>query len=745
MTAFSFRFPAIIALTGIVAGTILGRYAALNMPVVTVIFIAALLLLIMTYFRLDTRYFSASLILFLLIGSYLMASQKYQYFAADDVGQYASSSSSLRCFGKIEKWPVLKQHKTILTCRVDSIIVQDSVRPASGSILINVQRETTEFMLGDEISFSGRLYIPSGGNYPGQFDYREYLENKGIRAVVYMSNPALILKFEKESNIWGKIISSLRKWTLDCFQSNLTEIPYALASGFLIGETRDIPEDIYQAFRRTGTLHLLAVSGSNVALVLIVFSVFLKIFSFKKITRLLILILVIVVFSHLSHNQPSVIRASVMAILIILARFLYRRANLNNIIAAAACLLILYDPANLFDIGFQLSFAVTWGLISFLPKINSLLTGKSIPSVYRYLLLIALGSFIASLVSAPITLYYFGEMSLVTVFSNLVIVPMVSAAVIGIMILLAVNLIFPPLTLIPGVFLDRLLSLINDLVIWFGSWEFSSIRTAEVRGEYSIFALVILTMLFFAITSKAFRRLLVFSILLGGICFFGEGLLARGKPISSIEIYNWGAAQSIIINSSNAVAIYHQSRVSRYDDFGSNLIPYLIDREESLPEIYILFEPKHRTMQRMAEGAEFGPEIDLYPVNDFDFSNPSIWTNTEKKRVFENETYNEIQIGHNVVIINILDSIEIIIANSPVDFNRLPENIIEQCNWYIIFVNSDKNLAELAAVNDMEKAIILLEKHKNIYKILQDNNFDELYPGLNDKITLPGSNITLIP
>ncbi|MEE9441210.1 MAG: ComEC/Rec2 family competence protein [candidate division Zixibacteria bacterium] len=745
MTSFSFRFPAVFALTGIFAGTILGRYVVFSMPLMVVILIGAMLLLVTSYFRLDARYFSISLILFLLFGSYLMASQKYQYFAADDIGQYVSGSGSVRIFGKIEKWPVLKQHKTILTCRADSIIVRDSVRPASGSILVNVRRETTEFMLGDAVSFSGRLYNPSGGNYPGQFDYREYLANKGIRGIVYISNPVLILKSEKESNVWGKAISSLRKWVLDCFQSNLTEIPNALASGFLIGETRDIPEDIYQAFRRTGTLHLLAVSGSNVALVLIVISVFLKVFAFKKTTRLLILISVVVVFSHLSNNQPSVIRASVMAILIIFVRFLYRRADLNNIIAAAACLLILYDPANLFDIGFQLSFAVTWGLILFLPKVNSLLVGYSISSAYRYLLLVTGCSFIASLVSAPITLFYFGEMSLVTVFSNLLIVPLVSVAVIGIMILLTVNLIFPPLAIIAGALLDRLLIIINELVIWFGSWEFSAIRMAEVKGEYSIFALIILTMVFFAITSKSLRRLLVFSILLGGVCFFGEGIFAKEKPIASIEIYNRGATQSVIINSTNRLAIFHQSRASRYDDFSANLIPYLTDRDEPFPEIFILFEPKYRTWQRMAEGSEFGPDIVLYPVNEFNFSNPSIWSIAEKIRMVENEAIYEIQIGPNVALIQISDSSEIIIADSPADLKRLPESLINHCKWYIIFINSDKSLSELLLRNDTDKAVILFERHERYYKIWQDNDFDELYPGMNDRIILSGSNITIFP
>ena len=352
-----------------------------------------------------------------LVGAGLVSVVKYQSFPADDIGCFVDSGDRLRFFADIEKWPLLKRNKTTLTCRVDSVALDGQVISSSGMILVTIRKETTRFALGDQVSLEGRLTSAGTGPYPQRFDYARYLHHKGIRGTVYINDAARISIPVSRANIFGRAVNDIRSQILKCFHDNLTEIPAALASGFLIGETRNIPEDIYLAFRRTGTLHLLAVSGSNVILVLIVMLFLLRAFPMRPWIRLLILLGVIVVFCHLSYNQPSVVRASIMVSMVLTARVVFRRAELNNIVAATAAILILYDPGNLFDIGFQLSFAVTWALILFLPYLNRLFLKSSMSRPVRYILLIVFSSLIASMIAAPITSYYFGEVSLVTIVS----------------------------------------------------------------------------------------------------------------------------------------------------------------------------------------------------------------------------------------------------------------------------------------------------------------------------------------
>jgi len=187
----------------------------------------------------------------------------------------------------------------------------------------------------------------------------------------------------------------------------LGPVQFALASGFLIGETRDIPTEIYAMFRDSGTLHLLAVSGANVALVIVFFVWAMRPFSLGPGKRSVILLIVIAVFTGVSYGDPSVMRASIMAALVIGARMLGRPFDLNNIIATAALMILLISPAQLFEVGFQLSFVTAWGLVLVVPRVAAKLQTYHERIWYRWLALPLVVAFVAQVFSAPLIAFYF--------------------------------------------------------------------------------------------------------------------------------------------------------------------------------------------------------------------------------------------------------------------------------------------------------------------------------------------------
>lgn len=731
---FAFRYPAVVILFFVIAGTLLGWQTDPGLHLLGSLLIAALAGLIYTALRFGQKYFIYPLGILILCGSYFGSTQVYQARPPDDIGKLVGHRQPIRFFGEIAKWPVIKRNKTIITCRVDSIVLDSVIMSSTGMIYVNLRRETTSFSLGDKITFSGKLGRPVRGGYPGQFDYDRYLFNKGIRGSVYLTNITSIDLLREQRNIFGKTVNGLRQSILECFRVNLRPIPAALASGFLIGETRDIPEDIYIAFRRTGTLHLLAVSGSNVALVLLVAIYLLRFFPLRRSVTTLLLLIIIIIFSNLSYNQPSVVRASVMACLVLVGRNIYRRTDLNNIIAATAALLILYDPANLFDIGFQLSFAVAWSLILFIPPINSLFKEMRMSTPLRYTILLISCSFIASLISAPITSYYFGQTSLITVFSNLLVVPLVSLTVIGITILLLTHLVLPALAIFPGMLLDRLLVLINKLVSWFSAQEFSALTTPSFPAVYVFVLLGGVILAFLSIRSLRMRRLFVFYsvISLGGWILIGA---LGSKPESGLEIFNRGADQAIFINEGGGMLIYHRRNESQYDGFNNGLVPYLKSGRSAMPEYIYFMEPRYRTNRRIETFSEKNPEMQIVPADEQNrYKFASLWKSNRDSSVTESRITKSISSLPGLAIFECDNQRLLIFAENVKVLNSIPAEQPGEIRFYIMFAATDSELEEMIDICNPEQSLILLERSWDYYKTLSGNEFI-------DNVVERGSNI----
>ena len=178
-------------------------------------------------------------------------------------------------FGRVAGWPLVKASGTEIAVSLDSLGA-DRVVPVQGQILLKLSDTTTALKRGDRLEFFGRIYPVRGGRNLGGFDYRRYLHLKGLFGIVYL--PTLLdvrVSIADRSGVLAWV-DDLRTQIRSSLKRNLSPRSAALASGFLIGETRDIPADVYAWFRDSGTLHLLAVSGSNVAMILLFFWVVLR-------------------------------------------------------------------------------------------------------------------------------------------------------------------------------------------------------------------------------------------------------------------------------------------------------------------------------------------------------------------------------------------------------------------------------------------------------------------------------------
>ncbi|MFQ5452834.1 MAG: ComEC/Rec2 family competence protein [Candidatus Zixiibacteriota bacterium] len=437
---------------------------------------------------------------------------KYYDVGINHISRHINLKKTYHIYGEVSDWPDLKIDRTEIKINIDSIS-DKSISNVSGTILLKISDSTTFLQRGDRLEFYGKIYPVRGSSFTTDFNYQHYLNLKGVFGIVYL--PTLLNVRIDKGNRYGiiNIVDNFRNYIRHCFYSNLSATSAALSSGFLIGETRDIPLEIYHRFRDSGTLHLLAVSGSNVALVILFFILILRPFSISRKKRALILLGVILIFDLLSYGEPSVMRASIMASLVIAAQMIERRYNLNNIIALAAVIILLFEPAQLFDIGFQLSFAIAWGLIFIIPRLTIYLEKYQNQKLYIFLIFPFLISFVAQICSLGLIALYFHQIPVISPVANLIIVPLVSVAVIGILFLLLANLIFPLLGAFAGSILDMLLNMILIIVEFMGGDTIPLIKINDISFIAVLLFYVFLFSVVWSLKKKSIRKYIIITFL----------------------------------------------------------------------------------------------------------------------------------------------------------------------------------------------------------------------------------------
>ncbi|TSC92217.1 MAG: competence protein ComEC, partial [Candidatus Berkelbacteria bacterium Licking1014_85] len=208
--------------------------------------------------------------------------------------------------------------------------------------------------------------------------------------------------------------------------ANLIPLPYSnLATGLVVGIDQNFPKDLKNAFINSGTIHIVAISGYNVAIIIKIFADSLK--QFGRIWSFWVGTILIIAFTILVGGQASVVRAAIMGWLFLLARFIYRLPYIFSALLFSALLMTIYDREILTEISFLLTFSAMIGMIYISPTLQDFLNNylKKIPSFLRSILAETLGAQIAVI---PIIAYFFGRISIISPVSNILILPLIPLA-----------------------------------------------------------------------------------------------------------------------------------------------------------------------------------------------------------------------------------------------------------------------------------------------------------------------------
>jgi competence protein ComEC len=302
------------------------------------------------------------------------------------------------------RWTAERARLLVETERVDGT-------PRSGTLQLTAYGFLPSLAAGQRISVETRLDPPMGFRNPGTFDHAERLRRHGITAVGAV-RAERITPLDAREPAWP---TRIKRHAVTAMREALPPTSAALLAGLLLGERTELPADVDAAFRRAGVYHVLAVSGSNVALVASTVWALLTLACAPRRVAALGALIVVVGFAAVVGAQPSVLRAALMAVLVLLALLLERDAAVLNSLALAAVVILALRPADLHDPGFQLSFAATAGIVlAPLPRRRAA-TALAVSAA-------------AQLAVLPISLAHFNQLSTIGVVANLAVVPLAGLA-----------------------------------------------------------------------------------------------------------------------------------------------------------------------------------------------------------------------------------------------------------------------------------------------------------------------------
>ena len=221
--------------------------------------------------------------------------------------------------------------------------------------ILQVKKSAEELQYGALVQIQGEYNAPNIATNYGGFDYSNYLKTKQIYGVIESKNVRVLQ--EKELNLVSLYINKFRNIIIHNSKEIMKSVNTSgLLIGILIGDTKNIDEDIVSDFKNSSLAHLLAVSGQHISYIIIAMGFALKVSKVGKRSSYFISIIVIILFTILTGASSAVVRASIMGILILLAKILYRKSDIYSNLATAVIIIILNNPFAIYDIGLWLSY-----------------------------------------------------------------------------------------------------------------------------------------------------------------------------------------------------------------------------------------------------------------------------------------------------------------------------------------------------------------------------------------------------
>lgn len=486
--------------------------------------------------------------------------------------------------------PKEKEYKTTYKIKVESVNGNREYKNTYLQLEIKKANDGITYKYGQKLLIAGTFKEADGKRNNSGFDYKEYLKINKMHGIITAKQESIKVLKEKNLNIVliniNRCNNKIKENANKLFDKNEAN----LLSGILIGDKEGIEKEVQENFRDSNLSHMLAVSGAHVSYVILGITYALKKVKVNKLWSNMITIVTLCCFIFLTGASPSVIRACIMAIYIIIGHMMHRKTKLISSVSLSLLIILILNPYKLFDIGLQLSYGGTIGIILFSgvlakkAKLNNLLEGFVNKLKYRVKQLIVV-CVSANLIIFPIIAAHYSTMCLTFVISNICAGP-----ILGVIIILGFITIFvsfgstdiaKPFALILNIFIQILMYITKIC----SSLPFSKLYIKTPSLSQIIIYYMILIFIYYICKIRKKKRRLIHRKLLRTV---------QNKKVQKLFI--------IVI-----ILIFTSMQILKC--LPSDLTIYFIDVGQG--DSTLIVTPNHKTILIDGGGTEFESDFDI--------------------------------------------------------------------------------------------------------------------------------------
>lgn len=473
----------------------------------------------------------------------------------DDLSKYIPCETTLT--GTVLTIPTTNNSaKTKFYLKVDSAYFNgekaENLKAKTIVTLYDAQENYSKIKIGDKIQITGKLRNPMTAKNPSQFNYARYLKYRNTFSTFYASGESFELVGKPQTQ-YGKFIQKLndkRVQILKHHSKYMKQDNLEVLGGIVFGDDAINPPDhIKNSFINSGLLHILAASGMNVSIIFgIWFFIGIRL-RFNYRLNIFVGALLVVFYTLMTGMGPSVLRAAMMIEFVLLGKLLNRFADSIALVFLVAFLMLIYNPAMVCDVGFQLSFVVTFALMYFCPPILENVKNKYLNFFSGAILI----PFVAQVWASPIQMFYFNTYATYSVIANFLIVPFIMVVsflgfLSSILAMVPVESFAEFVCKLSAFILNPVVTMLINISNFFANLPNSLLTTIHPNIFQIVVYYTAILLIGFSLWNKIFqKRLLSCSLIL--FVFLGLSFIKLPNNNCEIIVFDVGNADSFLIKS----------------------------------------------------------------------------------------------------------------------------------------------------------------------------------------------------
>lgn len=341
--------------------------------------------------------------------------------------------------GKVKDFPDIDTARIRFVLDCNKIIDEDTLN-VEGLILVSIKKNKyrnlninlPDVNQGDFIQLRGKLAFPFESRNPGEFNYKKYLFLNDIYNTFFVNGFENVIECSRTNELpfYEKALNDFKRYAIENIKNNNPGDGGAFLMGLVAGERSKITQELKTEFVNAGVMHLIAVSGLNVAYVILSVMLILTLFRIPVSFKIFITIIFLILYCIFTGSSASILRASIMGTLVLLYTIIERKREFYNVIGVSLMIILAFNSKQLFDSGFILSYAAVFSMVYIYEKIDrniiQKLSAKEFrgKKIFQVLIILFATTLAAQIGTIPLGAVYFEKISVISLVANMIAIPL---------------------------------------------------------------------------------------------------------------------------------------------------------------------------------------------------------------------------------------------------------------------------------------------------------------------------------